>query len=137
MPTLFAQVLCQKSANDALKCYLGVFGTEPEAAWEMLELHQAHLLFPLSGSFLHRYQTLVVGASLCSKVDLRQGILHESHGEIHALDMKPANEVPCFIHALHLYFHLGEREKDKEKEWVNVLYLGLEEIPLLWRLCLK
>lgn len=113
---MFAQVLCKKRANDALKCYLGGFGTEPESALEMLEFHQTHLLFPLSGGFLHRYQTLVVGASLCSKVDLRQCILHQSHGEIHTLDMKPANEVPCFIHALHLHFHLEEREKDKAKE---------------------
>ncbi len=108
---MLAQVLCQQSAIDALKGCLGVFGTE--SAWSMLDFHQTHLLFILSGGFLHRKQSLVVGASLCSEVDLRQGVLHQSDGQIHTFDVKPANKVSCFIHALHLHFHLGERERDE------------------------
>lgn len=81
----------------------------------MLDFYQTHLLFPLSGGFLRRHKSLVVGASLRSEMDLREGVLHQSDGQIHALDVKPANKVSCFVHALHLHFHLGEREREAKE----------------------
>lgn len=88
----------------------------------MLDFHQTHLLFSLSSGFLRRQQSLVVGASLCSEVDLRQGVLHQSYGQIHTLDVKPANKVSCFIHAFHLHFHLVERERDEAKELMYCIW---------------
>lgn len=67
---------------------------------------ETYLFFPLSASLLCWDQGFVVAAALCCKVDLGQGIFYKGHWQIHTLNVQPANEVPCFVHALHFNFNL-------------------------------
>lgn len=86
-------------------------------------LYGTYLFFPLSACILCWDQGFVVGTALCCKVDLGQSIFYQRHWQVHTLNVQPANEVPCFVHALHFNFHLEQmNRREEEKRLVNVLY---------------
>lgn len=79
---------------------------------------ETYLFFPLSAWLLCWDQGFVVWAALCCEVDFGQSVFYQCHGQVHALNVQPANEVPGFVHALHLNFHL-EDKWERRKRSVN------------------
>ena len=75
-----------------------------------------YLLSPLASRLLCGDQGLVVGAPLSSEVDLGEGSLHQGHGQVQPIDVQPADEVACLVHAFNFYFHLGEEGMEEEEE---------------------
>lgn len=76
--------------------------------------NETYLLFLLSACFLGWNQRFVVGAAFCCEVDLGQSVLYQCHRQIHAFNVQPANEVACFVHALHFNFNLWNKKKKKK-----------------------
>lgn len=74
-------------------------------------LEEAYLLFPLPARVLCRDQGFVVGAALRREVHLGQSIFYQCHRQIHTFNVQPANEVPCFVHALDFNFHLEHQNR--------------------------
>lgn len=72
---------------------------------------ETYLLLPLSAALLCRDQRLVVGAALGCEVDFRQCVFHQRHRQVDAVNVQPADEVPSFVHALHLHLHLGQEQR--------------------------
>lgn len=71
--------------------------------------NETYLLFPLPARFLCCDQGFAVGAALRCEVDFGQSVFHQRHGQIDAVDVQPADEVPRLVHALHFHFHLEQR----------------------------
>lgn len=78
-------------------------GREGGGAW--------YLLLLLLGSFLSGQEGPAIVAALGSEVDAGEGLLHQGHGEVEAVHVQPANEVPRLVHALHLHLYLPEKER--------------------------